>query len=125
MYGLAYIFVTLFVTFFLIYLTLFPFCKVWKRLKHYHPGIWAAKGPFDIRTMAAHPNSISSFLEIIALADRDETLLKKDPELIKWCRFAREVWKMVPRSFVGQVIAFIGFVWFDLLFIHLIMGLFR
>lgn len=125
MFGIVYIVVLIFVTGLLVFLPLFPFCKVWKRLKTHHPDIWAAKGPFDIRTMAAHPNVISEFLAIVNLADRDETLVKKDPELIKWTRFAREIVKMAPRGFVMQVVYFVGFVYFDLLFIHLIMELFR
>lgn len=124
MYGLLYIVVIIFVTLLFIWAPLFPFYKAWKRLRDYHPDIWAAKGPFDIRTLTAYPASVSGFLEIVSLADRDETLTKKDPELIKWTRAAREVWKMAPRGFLSQIGYAFVFIWFVLLFSSLIMGLF-
>ena len=125
MLSILYIFIVLFVTGLFTYLLLFPFCKVWKRLKYHHPDIWASKGPFDIRNMAAYPTLVTSFMEVISLADRDETLVKKDPELIKWTRMSREIWKMMPTTFIGQVGYFICFMWFILLFSSLIMDIFR
>ncbi len=124
MYALLYIVIMFFVTGLLIWLPIFPFWKVWKRLKSHHPGLWASKGPFDIRTMAAHPEAFSGFLEIVNLAEKDETLIKKDPELVKWARAAREVLKMAPRGFMAQVGYFFVFLWFVLLFSSLLMDLF-
>ncbi len=124
MYALLYIVIMFFVTGLLIWLPVFPFWKVWKRLKTHHPDLWAAKGPFDIRTMTAHPETFSGFLEIINLAEKDETLVKKDPELVKWARGAREILKMAPNGFMGQVGYFIVFLWFVLLFSSLLMDVF-
>lgn len=99
----------------LIAIPLFPFCKVWSRLKTHHLDLWMAKGPFDLWEMMAHPEYVRGFLDIIALADKDETLMANDPYLVKWSRIAREVWKMAPRTFVMQVVyalAYLYFVWF-------------
>jgi hypothetical protein len=50
--------------------------------------------------------------------------VKRDPELIKWARLCREVWKMAPRSFVMQIIYFLVFFYFVGITTHVIMGAF-
>lgn len=113
--GILYIVITILVMVLLVGLPLFPFCKVWKRIKTHHQDLWVSKGPFGIVDLMAHPEYVRGFLDIVALADKDETLMKQDPELVKWCRISREVWKMMPKSFIGQVFLvflFLYFAWF-------------
>lgn len=86
-----------------------PFWKVWSRLKSHHPAIWQSRGPFDPVTMMAHPYVVSNFLEIIALAEHDETLKAHDPILVKWTHVAREMLRMLPRSLIGQTLAVLLF----------------
>lgn len=122
--AIFYIVVAGLVMILLLALPLFPFCKVWKRLKTHHPGLWASKGPFDPVSLMAHPNLVRGFLDIVALADKDETLLNSDPELIKWCRVSREVWKMMPRSFLAQIGYALVFLYFVGFFTSAIVGAF-
>lgn len=122
--DLLYMVVGAFVMVLLLALPLFPFCKVWLRLKNYHLDLWMSKGPFDLWEMLAHPEVVRGFLDIVALADKDETLMEKDPDLVKWCRFAREVWKMMPRTFIGQIFAAVVFIYFVCTFTGSIVGLF-
>lgn len=113
--GLLYIVVASLVMILLGALPLFPFWKVWSRVKSHHLDLWMSKGPFDVWNMMAHPDVVRGFLDIVALADKDETLVAADPYLIKWTRFAREVWRMMPRSFLGQIgwaLVFLYFVGF-------------
>lgn len=79
------------------------------------------KGPFDVLTMISGTGAIGEFLEIIALAEKDEELIKRDPELIKWTRMSREVIRMLPRSFMGQIGYAIIFVWFAIFFASMFM----
>ena len=112
---ILYIFVAACVMTLFIGLPLFPFWKVWKRLKTHHLDLWMAKGPFDLWNLTSHPELVRGFLDIVALADKDENLMKADPYLVKWTKIAREVWKMMPRSFMGQLgvaLVFLYFVWF-------------
>ncbi|MDI1228528.1 MAG: hypothetical protein PSY14_12670 [bacterium] len=112
---ILYIFVAACVMTLFMGLPLFPFWKVWQRLKTHHWDLWMAKGPFDIWNLTSHPELVRGFLDIVALADKDETLIKSDPYLVKWTKIAREVWKMMPRSFMGQLgvaLVFLYFVWF-------------
>ena len=122
LHHLVYIFVVLLVTSLLLSLPLFPFCKTWLRLKKYHQDLWDAKGPFDIMTMVTHSESVRGFMDILALADRDEELIKRDPELVKWCKLSREVWKLAPRGFMGQIGYFFVFLYFAWFLTSLIMG---
>jgi hypothetical protein len=113
--GILYIVVAALVMTLLIAIPLFPFCKLWSRIKNHHYDLWMSKGPFGLWDMMAHPELVRGFLDIVALADKDETLLQKDPELVKWARICREVWKMMPRSFLSQIgvtLLFVYFVWF-------------
>lgn len=112
---ILYIFVAACVMTLFIGLPLFPFWKVWKRLKTHHLDLWMAKGPFDLWNLTSHPELVRGFLDIVALADQDETLRNNDPYLVKWTKIAREVWKMMPRSFMSQLgvaLVFLYFVWF-------------
>ncbi|MEZ0224370.1 MAG: hypothetical protein ACAH83_07455 [Alphaproteobacteria bacterium] len=124
-YKLVYIFVVFLVTSLLLSLPLFPFWKTWKRVKDKHPDLWASKGPFDFMTLITHSEVVRSFMDIVALADRDEELVKRDPELIKWTRVSREVWKMAPRSFGMQILYFFIFLYFVAFFTHMILGIFQ
>ena len=121
MYSLIYMIVMMCVICLLAAIPLYPFWKVWKRLKTHHQDLWLGKGPFDVLTMITGTGAVSEFLEIIALAEKDEELIKRDPELIKWTRMSREVIRMLPRSFMGQIGYTIIFVWFTIFFSGLIM----
>jgi hypothetical protein len=121
-YKLVYIFVVFLVTSLLLALPLFPFWKTWKRVKDHHPDLWASKGPFDFMNLITHSELVRSFMDIVALADRDEELVKRDPELIKWTRLSREVWKMAPRSFGMQILYFFIFLYFTWFLTSLILG---
>ncbi len=122
MSSVIYMIVMMCVICLLIALPLYPFWKVWGRLKTHHPDLWAAKGPFDPLTLVSGTGAIGEFLEIIALAEKDEELIKRDPYLIKWTRLAREVIRMVPRSFMGQIGYAIVFIWFAIFFSSLFMN---
>ncbi len=110
--SILYIVVAGLVMTLLIGIPLFPFCKVWLRLKSDHLDLWMSKGPFNLWDMMAHPELVRGFLDIVALADKDETLMQRDPALVKWAKLAREVWKMMPRSFIAQIGWALVFVYF-------------
>jgi hypothetical protein len=120
--NIVYLFVVFLVTSLLLALPLFPFWKVWSRVKNYHPDLWMSKGPFTVMDFVTGTGVLRSFLDIVALADKDEELMRRDPELVKWARLAREVWKMAPRSFLWQIIYAIIFIYFAAFFTGLIMG---
>jgi len=103
MLNIIHIFIGVLVACLLVTPAILPFWKVWYRLKTHHPDIWQAKGPFDPVTMMAHGYVVKNFFEIINLADRDETLATRDPDLIKWARVAREMRQLLPHSFFGQI----------------------
>lgn len=66
-------------------------------------------------TMMAHGSSVRAFWDIIKESESDDALKKRDPELVKWAGLAREVARLLPRSFLGQlgyVLVFMYFVWF-------------
>lgn len=123
LHKIVYIFVVLLVTSLLLSLPLFPFCKTWLRLKRYHADLWNSKGPFDFFNLITHSEVVRSFMDIVALADRDEELIKRDPELIKWTKLSREVWKMAPRSFGMQILYFFIFLYFVFFFSQVLMGI--
>jgi hypothetical protein len=115
MYDLIYILVVICVICLLLTLPLYPFWKVRARLKSHHPDLWAGKGPFDMMTMMAHGSAVRAVWDIIKDAENDAALQKRDPELTKWAGLAREVARLLPRSFLGQlgyVLVFMYFVWF-------------
>lgn len=121
--GILYIVITILVMVLLVALPIFPFCKVWQRLKSHHQDLWVSKGPFGIFDLMSHPEYVRGFLDIIALADKDETLMKDDPELVKWCRVSREVWKMMPKTFIGQIGLGLIFLYFSWFFSNAIVGI--
>lgn len=123
--GIVYIVVAVLVISLLLAIPAFPFWKVWRRVKTHHPDLWAAKGPFDAVNMMARPELFRGLLDIIALADKDEVIRARDPELVKWSRLAREVWRMMPSSFLGQITYFFILLYFVFFFTTLIMGVFR
>lgn len=121
MYSLIYMIVMMCVICLLAAIPLYPFWKVWKRLKTHHQDLWLGKGPFDVLTMISGTGAIREFLEIITLAEKDEVLAARDPELIKWARLSCEVLRMLPRSFMGQIGCALLFVWFSIFFSGLFM----
>ncbi len=122
LHKIVYLVVVSLVTGLLLAIPLFPFWKTWRRVKTNHPDLWQSKGPFDLMSMITHSEVVRSFMDIVALADRDEELKKQDPELVKWAKLSREVWKMAPRSFLGQIGYFFVFLYFVLFFTGLLMG---
>jgi hypothetical protein len=93
-------------------------------LKAHHPDIWEEKGPFDIRTMTSYGTVFSSFIGFISTAGQDESLKAKDAELVSWCNGAREVIRMMPKSFLGQVGYVMIFIYFVFFFTTALLGLF-
>ena len=125
MYDLIYILVVICVICLLLTIPLYPFWKVRARLKTHHPDLWAGKGPFDMMTMMAHGSAVRAFLDIIKEAKDDEALQKRDPELTKWAGLAREVMRMLPRSFLGQLGYVLVFIYFVGFFTMLIMSILK
>jgi hypothetical protein len=123
LHKIVYLVVVLLVTSLLLALPLFPFCKTWLRLKRHHPDLWNSKGPFDIMNLITHSEAVRGFMDIVAVADRDEELAKSDPELIKWTKLSREVWKMAPRSFGMQIVYFFIFLYFTWFLTSMLMGI--
>ncbi|MFN7113705.1 MAG: hypothetical protein ACK4PK_05025 [Alphaproteobacteria bacterium] len=103
MLNIIHVFIGVLVACLLLTPAILPFWKVWRRLKTHHQDIWQAKGPFDPITLMAHGYVVKNFFEIINLADRDEALMERDPELVKWTRVAREMMRILPHSFWGQI----------------------
>jgi hypothetical protein len=124
LYTIAYIFVIALVIGLLLSIIFFPFWKVWKRVKDHHPDLWASKGPFDVVNMLTGTGVVRSFLDIVALADKDDNLLKGDPELIKWTRMSREVWRMAPKGFGMQIVYVCIFAYFAIFLSGAILSLF-
>lgn len=109
---LVYLVVVFFVTALLVSIPFFPFWKVWHRLKTRNKDIWDAHGPFDPAGFLTSSAQWDDFLKIINLADRDDVLKARDPELVKWCRLCREVINMFPKSFLGQIALFVLLLYF-------------
>ena len=120
MQSVIYIIIVFFVTCLLLAFPLFPFWKVWRRIKSNHPALWADKGPFDVHTMTAHPSVVRNFMEIIA----DKGTAQGDAELTKWAGLAHEISKMAPRSFLAQIGYFFVFLYFVAFFTRLILQAF-
>ena len=85
-------------------LPLYPFYKVWKRLRDHHRDLWNGMGPFDPMSLLTMSRTQKSFMRIIALAKEQETLQERDPELIKWTNVCNELIKALPKSFTKQVL---------------------
>lgn len=118
----VYIVILLLVSGLLLSIPLFPFWKVWRRLKTHHPKRWAEKGPFDLRNMMAHPSVFAAFLEIVKTYATDPQVGKRDPVLAQWTKWAQEVLHMAPRSFLAQIGYTFVFIYFVSFFTSMIMG---
>jgi len=99
----VYIVVAAFVMVLLLSVPLFPFWKVWARLKTHHPDIWQSAGPFEPRDMIASPGLIGIFLQVLVRMSNDKDLLARDPALIKWVRIAMEVVHLIPRTLLARI----------------------
>lgn len=121
--DIVYIVILLLVTGLLLGIPFFPFWKVWRRLATHHPKRWAESGPFDLRTMMAHPSVISAFMDIVRTYETDPAVKKRDPVLVKWARWSREVLHMAPRSFLAQIGYALVFIYFVSFFTSRIMAL--
>ena len=123
--AVVYIVTVFLVTALLLSIPLFPFWKVWQRLKAHHTGIWNDRGPFGLSDMIASPARVSAFIGVVNLAEKDEPLRQKDPELVKCCRVCKEILLIFPSSFVGQVGSFFLFLYLTGAFSSMIMRLFK
>lgn len=121
----VYLVTVVFVIALLLSIPLFPFWKVWGRLKTHHPDVWSAKGPFDISSLLTAPALLDDFLGIIEAATNDDPLKKRDPELVKWCNMAQGIRAMGPKSFPAQVGYFLIFLYFTGFLTTLLMSPFK
>jgi len=121
----VYIVIVTFVIALLLSIPLFPFWKVWQRIKTHHPDIWRSAGPFELMSMVASPGLIGIFLSVVIRMETDKDLQSRDPVLGKWVRWAMEIVRMMPRTFMSQVGYFLGFLYFTDLLTTLIMLPFR
>jgi hypothetical protein len=99
----VYIVVAAFVMVLLLSIPLFPFWKVWQRMKTHHPDIWQSAGPFEPRDMIASPGLAGIFLQVVIKMVNDKALLERDPEIVKWCRGAMVIVDMVPRTWPARI----------------------
>ena len=84
--------------------------------------MWQSHGPFTRADLLFDTRKRKSFLEIVSLAERDEVLKARDPELIKWTRTAREIWRMMPASFMTQLLTLVVFGYFVYAISAFVMG---
>lgn len=110
--SVVYIVVVFLVTALLLFIPFFPFWKFLKRLKSHHPDIWNRKGPFDFFDLITTPGLLDNLMEALDEVARDETLKQGDPDLVKWCRMAQDIWRMAPRSFPAQIAYALVFFYF-------------
>ena len=101
--GVLYVLCGFFVISCMMALPLYPFIKVWKRLRKNHRDLWNGMGPFEIMDLITTGRAQKNFFRIIHLAQEQEQLQERDPELIKWTRVCTEMIKALPRSFGKQV----------------------
>ena len=59
----VYIVTTVFVMVLLLSIPLFPFWKVWGRMKTHHPEIWQSAGPFEPNDMIARIENVASGIQ--------------------------------------------------------------
>jgi hypothetical protein len=114
----VYLVIGIFVTALLLCAPLFPFWKVWARIRSHHPDIWRSAGPFDLGTLAASPGMINIFLSVVMKMNTDKALLAQDPELARWVRVSVEMLRLVPRSLQARIV-------FGLIFAYLLITLTR
>ena len=118
----VYIVTTVFVMVLLLSIPLFPFWKVWGRMKTHHPEIWQSAGPFEPNDMIASPGLLGIFLQVVVRMENDKALLERDPVIIKWVRVSMEVVRMVPRTLVSRVCCFAIFLYFTAELVKLLLG---
>ena len=113
---IVYIVVVAFVIALLLSIPLFPFWKVWHRIKTHHPDIWRSAGPFDLASLVASPGLIGIFINVLIRMENDKELQRRDPVIGLWCRVSMEIVRMMPRTIVAQIGCFLVFLYFtDLL----------
>lgn len=106
--------VVIFVTCLLLSFPIFPFWKFCRRLKNYHPGLYA-QGPFDIRSILSESGRVSQLAGIAHSCAANLEAANGDKELLKWARICDGLWQMAPRTFLAQIgyaAAFLYFAWF-------------
>ena len=118
----VYIVTTVFVMVLLLSIPLFPFWKVWDRMKNLHQDIWLSAGPFEPRDMIASPGLIDIFLQVLVRMSNDKSLLERDPVIVKWVRVSMEVVRMVPRTLMSRIVFFAVFVYFTEVLVKLLLG---
>lgn len=104
--GLLYVVCGFFVVAMMAALPLLPFVKVWLRLRKHHRDLWNGMGPFEIMDLVTSGGAQYNFLRIIQRAHKQEKLVERDPELIKWTNVCNELIKVFPRTFMSQIILF-------------------
>ncbi|MDE2336508.1 MAG: hypothetical protein KGL10_04290 [Alphaproteobacteria bacterium] len=82
---------------------LFPFWKVWRRLRDHHPDIWRAAGPFAPRDMLRSPGLVGIFTDVIVKINRDKARQAQDPELARWVRACVELIRLFPRTWGARI----------------------
>ncbi|MBI1215263.1 MAG: hypothetical protein GC185_05520 [Alphaproteobacteria bacterium] len=95
-------------------------------MRERHRDLWDMWGPFELSDFRADPSGVfKDFMTIVALADRDETLVARDKTFIRWTQAAREIRKLMPSGPKEYLVYSLLFVCFVLLLTHAIMGVFR
>jgi hypothetical protein len=120
--SITYFLVVFVVTFLLLSLVFFPFCKVHRRIKTYHPDLWVSRGPFDAVSMMAHGQRVTDFFKLANTVHADTTRAQQDPDLARWSLRCSQMSEMAPKTFFMQVAYLIGFLYFVMLFTGLILG---
>lgn len=106
---IVYIVVAAFVMVLLLSIPLFPFWKVWQRMKSHHPDIWKSAGPFEPQDMIRSPGLIDIFLQVVIKMEHDKALRERDPLIVKWAGVAMEVVRLLPRTTFSRIIGVIIF----------------
>ena len=118
----VYIVTTVFVMVLLLSIPLFPFWKVWERMKTHHPDIWQSAGPFEPGDMIASPGLLGIFLQVIVRMENDKALFERDPVIVKWVRISMEIVRMLPRTLMSQAGYFALFLYFTEVLVKLLLG---
>ena len=108
----VYIVVAVFVIALLLSIPLFPFWKVWSRIKSHHQNIWLSAGPFEVMSMIASPGLAGIFIDVLIRMETDKELQARDPVLGKWVRMSMELLRMMPKTFLSQLGYFLLFLYF-------------
>ena len=102
--GLLYVFCGFVVISCMLALPIYPFFKVWKRLRDHNRDLWNGMGPFGLLDLITTERVQRNFIRIINIAKDQEELQERDPELIKWTNVCREFLKALPKGFVKQIL---------------------